>query len=233
MGASRKSGNGVSSFCFSKEALKFLVGLEKNNNKEWFDTRRDIYEEHLLSPMKTFVSLLGRELESKLSGLNYTPKVGGSLFRINRDIRFSKDKRPYKTHTAAFLWVGPSAKMECPGVYIHLDAKNLLIGAGLHMFSKDGLDAYRNYVDKNGAVLQKAINKADKAGFELGGEKLQRVPTMYDKGHKYGELLKMKGMHVGKKFPASAATKPGLVSMLKKEYTPALDLVKILERALF
>jgi len=220
-------------FALPKGALTFFAGLEKNNNKPWFEQHRDDYHEHVLEPLKTLVLGLGAALSKKLPGLRYEPRVNGSIFRIYRNARFSKDKRPYKTHAGAFLWVGPAGRLACPGVYFHLEAKTVMLGSGVYMFERDYLDAYRKYVAAKGAVLARAIAKAEKAGFAMGGEALKRAPAPYPRDHKHADLLRMKGLHVGKTYPASKVTKGDLIGWLAKEYTPTLDLVKVLEKAIF
>jgi uncharacterized protein (TIGR02453 family) len=220
-------------FKLPKELLSFLKNLENNNNKEWFDQHREKYQNFFVEPLKDLTEHMGDLFTKKLPGLNALPKVNGSLFRINRDIRFSKDKRPYKTHASTFCWVGAGKKMQCPGLYFHIDARTLMIGAGLHTFDPSLIGNFRQYADRHGVKLQKAINKGLKAGFETGGEQYKRVPKPYDKDHKHGDLLRYKGVHLGKKFPAKIATKPGLLPLLKKELTPAIDFVLELEKALF
>lgn len=220
-------------FTIPNEALSFLAGLERNNNKRWFDAHKAEYQENVLTPLKMLVTALGFALSGKLPGLKHDPRVNGSIFRINRDTRFSRDKRPYKTHAAVFLWVGPAEKLACPGVYFHLDASELMLGAGVYMFARESLDTYRRNVAAKGGALAKAIAKAETAGFELGGEKLKRVPSGFPPDHKHAELLKMKGLHVGKTYPAKKATEGDLIGWLVKEYAPTLELVKALEKMLF
>ena len=223
----------ASSFCLPKEILKFLDGIAKNNNREWFDEHRGDYRDHFVEPLKDFTVVAGAAFAKKLPGLRYEPRINGSIFRLNRDIRFSKNKQPYKSNGGVFLWVGAKKKLECPGLYFHLEPEKLMIGAGAYMFTKDGLDRYRRYVASNGAALAKAVAKAEKAGFILAGEKLKRVPAGFEKDHKYAELLKHKGLYVGKDFPAKKAVTGDLLAFLEKELTSTIDMVKALEKALF
>lgn len=218
-------------FNFPKKAPAFFAGLERNNNKAWFEAHKDEYTENVLEPLKILVTGLGAVLSPKLPGLRSAPKVNGSIFRIYRDTRFSKDKRPYKAHAGAFLWVGEGPKLARPGVYFQLDARHVLLGAGIYMFGKDGLDRYRRYAAVNGGALDRAIKKAEKAGFETGGEALKRVPRPYPQDHEHAEFLKMKGLHVSKTFAASRATRGDLIGWLRKEYAPTFDLIKQLEKA--
>ena len=89
------------------------------------------------------------------------PRVGGSLYRLNRDIRFSRDKRPYKTHCAALLWEG-GEKHSCPGVYLHVSPEEVIFGGGLYMFEEGQLDRYRRLVadDDSGERLTEGLAAA-------------------------------------------------------------------------
>ncbi|MBI5815602.1 MAG: DUF2461 domain-containing protein [Nitrospinae bacterium] len=220
-------------FHFPAEALKFLSGLSRNNNKQWYEAHKADYQKHLLEPLKDMVAAIGPILARKVPGLRADPRVNGSIFRINRDTRFSKDKSPYKTHAAAFMWAGPGEKLACPGVYFHLDAKELLYGSGLYMFAPESLGFYRRFVAEKGGELARAVKKAEKAGFELGGEKLKKVPSGFPPDHEHAELLKMKGFHVMKTYPAKKVTEGDLIGWLVKEIEPSLDVIKTLEKAIF
>src|SRR4051812_41470761 len=80
---------------FPKETFRFLAGIEKNNKKEWLDERREEYEAYYVAPARAFVAAIGPKLQQISAGIQFEPKVNGSLFRIQRDTRFSKDKTPY------------------------------------------------------------------------------------------------------------------------------------------
>lgn len=219
---------------FPKAALDFLGGIERNNNKAWYEEHKSDYHENVLEPLKMLVTALGAALSRKLPGLKYDPRVNGSIFRINRDTRFSKDKRPYKTHAAAFLWVGPADKLACPGVYFHLEAETLILGSGVYMFAPTSLVHYRKFVSEMGGdELASAIHKAEKSGFGVGGESLKKVPRGFPPDHKHAELLKMKGLYVGKNYPSSIVTEGDLVGWLVSEVAPSLDVIKVIEKAAF
>ncbi len=221
-----------SAFHLPKEAITFFKGLEENNSKTWFDAHRDDYQNNVLEPLKFLVMALGAVFTRKLPGLVADPRVNGSIFRINRDTRFSRDKSPYKTHAGVYLWIGPGEKLACPGLYFELTARHLLLGSGTYMFADSAIGAYRRFVAEKGSRLATAIRKAEKVGFELGGEKLKRVPSGFDPAHKHAELLKHKGLYVMKTLPAKTAASGDLVGWLTKEFTPTLDVLKVLKEAL-
>ena len=137
--------------------------------------------------------------------LQFVPRVGGSLFRLNRDIRFSKDKSPYKTHVAALLWEGSAGKHESPAVYLHVSPTEVIVGGGLYSFDEAQLERYRKLVlqEKAGEALTQAVKKLEKAGLSLQGEKSVRPPRGVAAEHPRAELSKHKGL------AASKAMKPG------------------------
>lgn len=182
---------------FPEETVKFFKGLTKNNYKVWFDEHKGDYENFVKAPAQAFVSDMGIRLREVSPKVNADPRVNKSIFRIYRDARFSKDKRPYKTHLGIFFWEGPGKKMECPGYYFHLEPPNLMLGAGLYMFPREYLEEYRESAvhKKYGPALAKAIDEINKKGpYTIGGTCYKRVPRGYDPEHKNAELLKHKGL---------------------------------------
>ena len=131
---------------FSKETLKFFENLKKNNTKKWFDAHRKDYESFVTQPSKAFVTAMGEKLKTEIPDIVAVPKVNKSLFRINRDTRFSPDKSPYKTNMGIYFWEGTRSRMECPGFYFHVEPNMLMLGVGMYMFPKYLFDTYRNSV---------------------------------------------------------------------------------------
>jgi uncharacterized protein (TIGR02453 family) len=164
---------------WSEEFQPFFIGLELDNSKAYFDARRKVYLEKVRGPME----LLLAELE---------PEFGkGKIFRANRDIRFSADKRPYKTNLAATVEHGG---------YVSLDAKGLMIGGGRYHLDKPAVDAYRAGVDADrpGAELAAIVDRLEAAGYEIGGEEMKRVPPGYPADHSRARLLRFKGLIASK-----------------------------------
>ncbi|MBC8355242.1 MAG: DUF2461 domain-containing protein [Planctomycetes bacterium] len=189
---------------FPKQTIKFLKGLRKNNNKEWFTKHRAAYDEYYVPVAKAFAAEMGTALKKISPDVNCEPRVGGSLFRINRDIRFSKDKTPYKPHMDMWFWEGGTKSMETTGFFFRLAGTHVIRGAGIHCFSKEGRSRFLDAVDSTeGSKLARAIAKLEKSGFVVGGDKLKRVPREYDADHELGELLKHKGLHVSREIPHS------------------------------
>lgn len=184
---------------FSKELVQFFKKLEKNNSKQWFDKHRNEYEEFVLFPSREFVAVMGKRLRKIAPEVNAIPKVNQSLFRINRDTRFSKDKSPYKTCMGIWFWEGNRKRMECSGFYFHHEGDRLLIGAGIHTFAKPLLDMYRKaVVDKKlGKELRSAVAEVSAKGYLVGGKHYKRIPRGYDESHPNAEFLLYNGLHAG------------------------------------
>lgn len=184
---------------FPKDAVAFLSELAENNEKEWFDANKGRYEESLMAPTRDFVVAMGERLAELAPDINADPRVNGSIFRIYRDVRFSKDKSPYKTHMGVWFWDGPGAKMDRPGFYFHLQPPNLMLGGGLHTFSRPLLAAYRDAaVDPAyGLALTDAVARVGER-LDVGGEHYKRVPRGYDPEHANADLLRHAGLTAGR-----------------------------------
>jgi uncharacterized protein (TIGR02453 family) len=178
---------------FRPEALRFLEELGRNNDRAWFQAHRSTYEQELLEPARDFVEAMGEELE-----VNADPRVGGSIGRINRDTRFSKDKRPYKTHQDLWFWQGSGTSRESPGFWFRLTPDRLILGAGKHSFERPLLERYRQAVaGKPGEELAAVTAKLERAGYELGGRNYKRVPAGFDADHPRADLLRHDSLYAG------------------------------------
>ena len=196
---------------FPKTATTFLKGLAKNNSKAWFDANRADYESGLLEPCKDFVVAIGPKLAKIAPDIHAEPKVSGSIMRINRDTRFSKDKTPYKTYMGLWFWQGAGRSRECPGLYFGLSGDELTLGAGMHLFGPKQLDAYRTaLVDpKHGPAGRKAYDKIAKLkDIEIGGAHYKKVPRGFDPAHPNADLLVHNALYFGftTKVPADLYT---------------------------
>jgi uncharacterized protein (TIGR02453 family) len=185
---------------FPEEGFHFFRELAVNNNREWFAEHKQEYIDYLQTPAVSLVVELGERLKSEFPGIAYDLRTNGagSIMRIYRDIRFSKDKTPYKTHIGINFWEGPQKKGS-PGFHFYMDTEGAAFYGGYHLFPKEYLAAYRESVasDASGEELRKALDKMVKnKGFEFGGEQLKKVPPGYDKESPRGDLLHYKGLWV-------------------------------------
>lgn len=181
---------------FPVDLISFFHDLGLNNNKEWFDSHRSRYERSVLVPSKEFVVSMGESLREIAPDIVVIPKVNGSLFRLNRDTRFSQDKTPFKTHMGIIMWQGYGKRMEDPGFYFHLEPGKYMVGVGLYMFPPEILERYRKAVldEVLGPRLVKAVELVEGKGFLVGEKKYKRVPTGFPKEHERAELLKFSGL---------------------------------------
>jgi len=189
---------------FPRECLEFYRGLQENNYTAWFAEHRAEYDEYVLKPSRSFVMEMGDNLHPIAPGINADPRINRSLFRIYRDTRFSKDKTPFKTHLGMWFWEGIAPRMECSGFYIHLEAKKLILGAGIYRFTGEMLSRYRDWVvdPKHGAALRSAVNEAVSRGpYSLGGEHYKRTPRGYDPEHENAQFLLYDGFWMGMEIP--------------------------------
>jgi len=182
---------------FPKEFTSFFADLAMNNNKSWFNEHKQDYEQLVLEPSKLFVIAMGERLTDLSLDINAIPMVNKSLFRLNRDTRFSKDKSPYKTNLGILFWEGTRKRMECPGFYFHVEANTLMLGDGMYQFPKDLLDRYRKAtIDKSaGKELSNIVNRLKEEKISIGGSYYKRVPEGYAPGHENAELLKHNGLY--------------------------------------
>ncbi len=197
---------------FGTEGLEFLAGLAKHNEKKWFEANRSTYDDELLEPARAFVSTFGDILhESVDEELRADPRVGGSIFRIHRDTRFSKDKSPYKTYFDMVFVRGDEKATSSPGFFVRIEPDKITLAGGTYDLSM-AFDPYRSAVDdaNTGKAVEKAITTAMKAkGVGLWGDSYKRVPKGFDADHPRGELLKRKGLcaFVESEIPAAFTTK--------------------------
>jgi uncharacterized protein (TIGR02453 family) len=187
---------------FPKQTVVFYENLLKNNSKEWFEKHRDDYKSSVIEPAQQFVLAMGDRLKILSPAVCADTRINGSgsIFRIYRDTRFSKDKSPYKTYLGILFWEGRRKKTENSGYYFHLEPPKLMLGVGVYMFTKSPLKLYRDAVvhQEYGLTLREAVegvNAVEK--YTLGGKHYKRVPRGYDANHRNAEFLLYNGLHVG------------------------------------
>jgi uncharacterized protein (TIGR02453 family) len=185
---------------FTREGLEFLSGLSADNSRAYFEAHRTTYESALLQPAKAFVVALGEELRARVSpGLRAEPRINGSILRINRDTRFSADKRPYKEHLDFWFWEGEGPSRERPGLFVRLRPDTVGLGAGMHRFEPAALAAYRAAVSdaRTGRELEEALERATQLpGVSVGGEAYKRVPHGFAADHPRAVLLRHGALYV-------------------------------------
>lgn len=167
------------------EALEFYRALEAHNSRAWWEAHQDEYRELVLGPMRA----LCREFEAAYGPFH--------IFRPQRDVRFSRDKSPYKTHLGA---VAEGDRGE--QYYVQLSADGLFAASGYHRMANDQLARFRAAVadDRSGSRLVEAVAEVVRRGYELGGSELATAPRGYPRDHPRVDLLRHKGLTVGRAF---------------------------------
>jgi uncharacterized protein (TIGR02453 family) len=216
---------------FSPEALKFFVELKRHNNRPWFLKNKETYERQIKEPMVSFVLALNAELRSLAPELITEPKR--AIYRIYRDVRFSADKSPYKTHTAALFaprWLGKHA---CAGLYFHVAPDELLLAGGVYMPGPKELLAIRNHIAANPTAFRKILAHRQIASLGgLQGDQLVRVPKGFAPDHPAADLLRYKQFLVWVNHPPEKALGKDLLQLLVQTFCTLLPLVRFLNAPL-
>ncbi len=200
-----------------QEILNFLSDLQQNNRKEWMDEHRPTYQ----AARKQFLWFVTEMIE-KIAA--FDPSITGLLakdctFRINRDIRFSKDKSPYKTNMGAFIAQG-GKKTKGAGYYVHLQPGNCFLGGGIYMPQAEELAKIRQEIDYNAHHLIEILEKPEfkKTFGGLRGEQLKTAPKGYPKDHEHIELLRFKSFTVFTEFTDSKVTDADFTEWLANQF---------------
>jgi uncharacterized protein (TIGR02453 family) len=219
---------------FTDASLKFLRALARNNKREWFEQHRAEYDEHVRLPMMEMVA----EMDMRMS--QFAPEIMGdpkrSVFRIYRDVRFSGDKSPYKTHAACWFFhgegsskVGREAHGGGAGFYFHLQPGECMVGGGLWMPPRPALLRIRAKIaaDPRGfAKLVTAPALKKRLGALSQESALKRVPRGYEADHPAAEWLKLQSYTVGRKLTDAEATSGRLTATLQKDFAAMLPLIR-------
>jgi uncharacterized protein (TIGR02453 family) len=217
---------------FPPDGLRFLKALKRNNRREWFQPRKDQYEQRVREPMRAIVERLAIDLRPFAPEIVADPKT--AIYRIYRDTRFSGDKTPYKTHVAAsFPWRG-LPKHEGAGLYFHVSPEEIWIGGGMYAPQTSQLHAVREHIATNCRRLRSIV---DSAAFRrtfgsLEGEKLLRVPRGFAKDHDAADYLKLRQFLAGRELSPSAAVTPRFYATVLETFRVAVPLVRFLNEPL-
>ncbi len=179
---------------FSRGLFKFLEELKSNNNRPWFQENKSRYEKHVKAEAIHFIEDFGPHLQKISRHFVADPSAsGGSLFRIYRDTRFSKDKRPYKTHVGIRFQHELAKDVHAPGFYLHVTTDGAWMGAGIWRPESDSLRKIRGAIMDDPAAWKRAKNaKRFKETWELSGDSLKRAPKGVDPDHPLIEDLRRK-----------------------------------------
>jgi uncharacterized protein (TIGR02453 family) len=179
---------------FEKKTIKFLRELQKNNNREWFKANKTRYEEDVLDVALHFIQSMQDPLAGFAPHFTAVPtRMGGSLMRVYRDTRFSKNKLPYKTNIGIQFRHERAKDVHSPGYYVHIDPDAVFVGVGMWRPDSEPLRQIRERIAARPGEWQRAIGATPfKRNFELGGESLKRPPRGFDKEHPLIDDIKRK-----------------------------------------
>jgi uncharacterized protein (TIGR02453 family) len=215
---------------FTKDFINFYKELEQNNHKEWFDENRKRYEKVVKTPFRKFLADLILEVQKFDPEIMIEPK--NAVFRINRDIRFSKDKRPYKTNAAAVI-SRINKKEEFPAYYVNIDLSGLMVGGGMYSLSTDTLNKVRQEILYSDKEFEEIITGDFKKEFgEIKGEQNKILKPPYKEASEKLPILFNKQFYFMKNLPLETIYKDNLPEILAEKMQAALALNQFLRRAI-
>jgi uncharacterized protein (TIGR02453 family) len=211
---------------FSRDAIQFLADLALHNERTWFQPRKGDYERLLKEPLEALCLALAECFETR--GLPLRSDPTHSPFRIYRDVRFSADKSPYKTHvSASFSWAGEGGGV---GGYFHFQPGEMYAGGGMWHPEPVQLAAWRRVVSDDLPKVRAALESPEFAGTfgEVSGDRLKRVPTGFPPDHPGAELLKLKDVTFGRRLSDDDVLSPNLPDMLSDTFLAAVPVLRLL-----
>ncbi|MBS0470499.1 MAG: DUF2461 domain-containing protein [Proteobacteria bacterium] len=220
---------------FPKDFFAFFKELKANNERGWFESNKQRYRDSVQAPMAQFIGAMAPELRKISKNFVADPRpVGGSMFRIYRDVRFSKDKRPYKEHAACHFRYAGAKDVHAPGYYMHFGDDRVYFGGGMYMPDAPALGHIRDAIVKS-PVKWKAV-LGDKAfaktfgglGGGEDGHKLTRPPRGYDPAHPFIEDIKRKSFFAMHESGLKLAQSAKLVPAVAETFRAATPLMKFL-----
>ncbi len=219
---------------FKSPTVSFLQELSENNNRNWFKQNKQRYEADILIPALNYISAMSAPLDKISRQFNAVPKrIGGSLMRIYRDTRFSKDKTPYKTNIGIHFRHRLGKDMHAPGYYVHIDPNEIFIGIGTWHPPSDALLKIREYiVEYPKKWLAACDDKQFKKEFDLYGEKLKTAPRGFPKDHKLIEDLRWKDFIAVRNLNKSDIQNDNFIELSSRLFKTATPYIKFLCEAM-
>ncbi|MCE8009103.1 DUF2461 domain-containing protein [Aestuariivita sp.] len=205
-------------------ARGFFAELARNNERAWYEANKARYVDQIKKPAEFFADLIAEDL-ARLTGAAVKPK----LFRIHRDVRFSKDKTPYNTHLH-LLWSPVSGGVLAPGWFFGLGADYFTLGLGVMGLQGESLARYRAFVDRHGDAVQGALARSGATLSDWGPAPLKRVPKPYAADHPHGDLLRRKALTVALEMPEDWEA-VGLVKSVNAQFARLRPLHDVLARS--
>lgn len=220
---------------FNRDFFAFFRELKANNDRAWFEANKPRFREDVQGPMSDFIAAMAPHLSKLSKNFVADPRPnGGSMFRIYRDVRFSKDKRPYKEHAACQFRHRLGRDVHAPGFYVHLAPDEVFFGGGLWMPDPDALAKIRQRIAERPAEWKKVV--ADKRFVQtfgsIEGEQLSRPPKGFDPAHPFIADIRRKSFVAGVDSSAKAAQSAAFVEEVAQTFRALSPLIRFLCSAL-
>lgn len=224
----------MASSLFNKASFSFLQELEQNNSRDWFQENRPRYEEAVRQPALAFIESIADDLANLSPHFLALPKkVGGSLMRVHRDTRFSRDKTPYKTNIGIQFRHEVGKDVHAPGYYLHIEPDDCFLGVGIWRPDSLTLGKIRDAIVLRPEAWQQAVSdKGFKKSYLLSGESLKNAPRGYDKEHPLLEDLKRKDFIAIKQIRDKTVLSKNFQQSVIEQYSLATPYMQFLCRAL-
>jgi uncharacterized protein (TIGR02453 family) len=218
---------------FETRTIRFLEQLKANNNREWFKENKSRYEEDVLDVALRFIISMQDPLAKIAPRFTAVPtRVGGSLMRVYRDTRFSKNKLPYKTNIGIQFRHEQARDVHSPGYYVHIEPDEVFLGVGMWRPDPDSLRKIRERIAARPAEWQRATgDKAFGRKFSLGGESLTRPPRGFDKDHECIEDIKRKSFIAVSELSVEDCLKPKFQRTVETSFETAEPYMRFLCKA--
>ncbi len=215
---------------FDREAFRFLRDLKKNNSREWLTPeRKEIYQSHLLDPMRCLLA----ELRGRFGAedLSFSPDPKRGIFRIYRDIRFRKDKTPFKTNIGAAIPFADESK-EGVGNYLHIEPGGCFYGGGAYFIDSNGLKNLRSAIARDPERLRTILRDLEQEFAPVEGERLKRAPAGYSEDDPAIDLLRYKQIWAGRSFPDDLASSRELLDWIMEMTRRTVEFDRYLHQAI-
>ena len=217
-----------------EDFFRFFEDLKQNNERAWFNENKARYHESVVNPISEFIVCIAPRLEKISPHYIANPKPhGGSMFRIYRDTRFSKDKTPYKDHAGIQFRHRAGKDAHAPGFYVHLSTDEVFFGGGVWLPPNPVLNRVRDHIVDNANAWGRIRNaKKVQASGGIRGDSLKRPPRGFDAEHRHIEDLKKKSFYVATEVSATAALEADFIDQVTEGFKLAAPMMHFITDAL-